>query len=219
VNTREDDEEQYQWLLKRRRDARRGIRWLRIMVYGACVVAVVLIAAGRAESAPAPADLWDEDCIWWPKPPLYSDGREIEASAMVGVRVERSASPAGPYEVLATVTQREYCYRPTVVGTNYYRLRTVMANGTVTEPGPVISAVTVAPPAPTMLLTVGGDVYLASPNYSNFSWKPAGVVGKIPPKVKCDPTRHIPPDLFRVTSPITWTAGKKNYVVARCEAV
>lgn len=51
MNTRQEDDAQYQWLLDRRRDARQGIRWLRIMVYGACAIAVVLIWAGRADAA------------------------------------------------------------------------------------------------------------------------------------------------------------------------
>lgn len=51
MNTLDEDNDQSQWVLDRRRDARQGIRWLRIMVYGACFVAVALIAAGRAQAA------------------------------------------------------------------------------------------------------------------------------------------------------------------------
>lgn len=72
---------------------------------------------------------------------------------------------------------------------------------------------------PKQLLTVGGDVWIASPDWSVFGWKRTDKAGTIAPKMKCDPTRHIPPDLYRVTAPIVWTAGKKNYVVARCEQV
>jgi hypothetical protein len=79
-----------------------------------------------------------------------------------------------------------------------------------------LASASIGPPKPKMLLTVGGDVWIASPTWVDFKWKATEKAGTIPPKVKCDPTRHIPPDLYRVVSPITWTAGKKNYVVARC---
>lgn len=72
------------------------------------------------------------------------------------------------------------------------------------------------PPNPLLLLTVGGQVNVASPNYTDFSWKLGNVVGTIAPGIKCDPTRRIGAEHYRVTSPIIWISGKKDYVVAQC---
>lgn len=73
-------------------------------------------------------------------------------------------------------------------------------------------------PNPPILLTEGGLVWQASPNYTNFGWKLGAQVGSIVAGIKCDSTRRIGTDYYRVTAPIVWTAGKKDYVVAKCVA-
>jgi hypothetical protein len=73
------------------------------------------------------------------------------------------------------------------------------------------------PNPPTLLLTLGGDVNVASPNYTNFSWKLGAKAGTIAPNIKCDASRKIGEDYYRVTGPVVWTSGKKDYVVAKCE--
>lgn len=67
-----------------------------------------------------------------------------------------------------------------------------------------------------ILLTTGGSVWVAQPNWTTFSWKLGSAVGTIPPKMKCDATRKIGSEYFRVTAPITWAGSRKDYVVARC---
>jgi hypothetical protein len=73
------------------------------------------------------------------------------------------------------------------------------------------------PKPPTLLLTTGGLVWQASPNYSNFAWKLGAQVGTIAGGIKCDASRRIGEDYYRVTGPIVWTASRKDYVVAKCE--
>ena len=70
--------------------------------------------------------------------------------------------------------------------------------------------------APKMLVTVGGPVFVASPDWTHFGWKLGAEAGTIAARQKCDVTRKIGDDFYRVTSPIVWKAGKKNYVVAKC---
>lgn len=72
-------------------------------------------------------------------------------------------------------------------------------------------------PNPPLLLTTGGLVWQASPNYSNFGWKLGAQVGSIAAGIQCDANRRIGEEYYRVTSAIIWTAGKKDYVVAKCE--
>jgi hypothetical protein len=72
-------------------------------------------------------------------------------------------------------------------------------------------------PNPPILLTEGGLVWMASPNYTTFGWKLGSTAGTIAAGIKCDATRRIGDDYYRVTGPIVWTAGKKNYVVAKCQ--
>jgi hypothetical protein len=83
-----------------------------------------------------------------------------------------------------------------------------VATKTVTTPKPT--------PLPPVLTTVGGEVFIASPNWSNFSWKLGAVAGTVAKGIKCDTTRRIGVDYYRVTSAIVWTGAKKDYVVARC---
>jgi len=47
MNTRESDDEQYEWLLERRRDARKGSRWMQILVYGAFVVLLAVLIVDK----------------------------------------------------------------------------------------------------------------------------------------------------------------------------
>lgn len=112
-------------------------------------LALVLVMASLwgavALSATVTADAWDEDCVWWSQGPRMSDGSVIPAEALTGIRIERSASPEGPWEVVATVKTMHHCYQPAPLGTNHYRLRTVLADGRVSDPGSVLSTVTIAP--------------------------------------------------------------------------
>lgn len=213
--------------IKRRIEAElehRGNRSRRILAGLLLIVALLYALAwstlAGAANAPVIADEWDEDCIWWPENPRWSDGSgEIAAPELAEVRIERALSAAGPWMLLQAVKSGySYCYRPVPIGTAYYRAVTALSTGALSAPGPVASTLTTAPTQPGPLLTAGGDVYQASPNWTNFSWKLGAKVGTIPPLMKCDATRKIGTDYFRVTSPITWIAGKKDYVVAKCEA-
>ena len=104
-------------------------------------------------------------------------------------------------------------------GTWYVAARTFTTSGAESALSNIdsktIAADPVPEPTPTILLTVGGPVYTAMPNYTTFSWKLGSQVGTIVVNVKCDPTRRIG-EYYRVTSPIIWTSYKKDYVVARC---
>lgn len=85
------------------------------------------------------------------------------------------------------------------------------------EPEPVPEPTpTPSPPTSSILTTVGGDVWLASPNWTTFKFKKTDLVGTIAADIKCDSTRFIAPDLYRVTGPIIWIGSKKDYVVAKC---
>jgi hypothetical protein len=72
-------------------------------------------------------------------------------------------------------------------------------------------------PNPPILLTEGGLVWMASPNYTTFGWKLGSTAGTIAAGIKCDATRRIGDDYYRVTGPIVWATTKKNYVVAKCQ--
>lgn len=128
-----------------------------------------------------------------------------------------SGLAANALQPLAKVPTCSYDASSTAPGKWFFAWRQYNAVGP-SQLGPV-SSFTVAA-VPKQLLTVGGDVYLASPNYSGpwpaNGWKLGSKVGTIAPKIKCDATRQIGADYFLVKGPIVWTAGKKNYVVARC---
>lgn len=125
------------------------------------------------------------------------------------------------------ITQAIQCTNPVSVtvpdppGTLYSLATTAMNAAGYSYPssGLRLASVAVAPPVPKALLTVGGDVFQASVNWTNFSFKLGAKVGTIAARQKCDVTRRIGADHYRVTAPIVWTAGKKDYVVAKCEAV
>lgn len=105
--------------------------------------------------------------------------------------------------------------------TYYVRAVAVYVDGGTSQLSAALTqTVAAANPNPTMLLTVGGEVFQATPNYVGpwpaNGWKLGSKVGTIAPRIKCDATRQIGADYFLVKGPIVWTAGKKNYVVARC---
>ena len=77
----------------------------------------------------------------------------------------------------------------------------------------------VSQPCSLSLKTIGSSVYVASPNYTVFSWKLGELLGSIGASVKCDSTRRIPDtDFYRVpNASITWSGTKRSdYMVARC---
>lgn len=119
---------------------------------------------------------------------------------------------AGPVVVPdpAAGTSITYHFAVTATAAGMESAKSNVAVKTFTTPAPT-------PNPPTLLLTVGGDVNVASPNYSNFTWKLGAVAGTIAPNIKCDANRRIGEDYYRVTAPITWANGRKDYVVAKCE--
>jgi hypothetical protein len=96
----------------------------------------------------------------------------------------------------------------TAIATGQESVKSNIATKTFSTPLPT--------PNPPILLTEGGLVWQASPNYTNFSWKLGAQVGSIAPGIKCDVNRRIGESHYRVTGPIVWASGKKNYVVAKC---
>lgn len=102
----------------------------------------------------------------------------------------------------------------------YYFAATATANGIESAKSNLATKAFTTPyptPNPPLLLTTGGDVFAATPNYTIFSWKLGAKVGTIAPNIKCDATRKIGDDYYRVTGPVVWIGATKNYVVAKCE--
>jgi hypothetical protein len=118
---------------------------------------------------------------------------------------------AGPVVVpdAAAGTSVTYHFAVTAIANGMESAKSNVATKTFTTPLPT--------PNPPMLLTTGGLVWQASPNWTDFSWKLGAQVGSIAPGIKCDATRRIGGEYFRVTGPIVWVTAKKDYVVAKCE--
>lgn len=120
------------------------------------------------------------------------------------------------------------CSGPVVVpdpaaGTSvtYHFAVTATANGMESAKSNIATKVVSTPlptPKPPILVTVGGLVYQASPDWTRFAWKLGAQVGTIGAGIQCDASRRIGEDHYRVTGPIVWTGGKKSYVVAQCGA-
>jgi hypothetical protein len=165
-------------------------------------------------AAPSQADAasceWNADCISW-----NYDKIGGPPDGIVSYRIETAKAASGPWTAVTTIAAPTMAYkRSAVAGTNYYRVITNYIDGLASEPSVVSNPSTAVPP---LLLTEGGLVWMASPNYTTFGWKLGSTAGTIAAGIKCDATRRIGDDYYRVTGPIVWTAGKKNYVVAKCQ--
>lgn len=194
-----------------------GWRSLRPLLLG-LVLVVVSIWGLVANAAEAACPVTSDD-LSWTLPATRVDGTPLLPAAISSYRLERAPAASGPWTLLASVThpQMSYC-SPLLAQASYYRATIVLASALESAPtGAVKGRSLESPPNPPLLLTVGGSVYTATPNYTTFSWRPGAAVGTIAKGIKCDATRHIPPDYWRVTSPIVWAGAKKNYVVAQCE--
>lgn len=206
--------------------------WLKLRPWFLGIILFWVLAWGlttQAATAPVTADAWDEDCVWWSQGPRMSDGSVIPAEALTGIRIERSASPEGPWEVVATVKTMHHCYQPAPLGTNHYRLRTVLADGRVSDPGSVLSTVTIAPTVLrlTTAETVGYQQNLGSKNKISLSRVASVPLGKlcVATMSLTDPFRtvHIIADRnWAVMDPDPKRPGqfytRPNQVWAKCEA-
>ena len=195
-------------LLPRQKSYSQGTRWKLTLMAVACVLAIALMVVARAESA-EPLQL---RCT--PRAQEF----DIEGKPTTITAYELfTGLAANALEPLAKVPVCNYDASSMAPGKWFFAWRQYNAIGP-SQLGPV-GSVTVAEPSK-MLLTVGGDVWVASPNYAGpwpaNGWKLGAKAGTIAPKIKCDATRQIGEDFFLVKGPVVWTAGKKNYVVARC---
>lgn len=222
MNTRHEDEAQYHALLhwysgkaeSRRRTDGTYRRWPTLLIAGACLIAAALIAAGRADAATVQ--------LTCTAPTKNTDGTTITAALTYKAYWGTSATSLSNVSDLAGPG----CAGSVVVpdpaaGTSitYHIAVTAMANGVESAKSNTASKTFTTPlpiPNPPILLTTGGLVWQASPNYSNFAWKLGAQVGSIAAGIKCDANRKIGTEYYRVTGPIVWTGGKKDYVVAKC---
>ena len=109
------------------------------------------------------------DLRWTPPP----------ASARLNVRVERGASPEGPFRLLATVSAGSGTYsdrnQMKDSTTYYYRLSSVAADGQVSAPTAVQESLTAPPPAPVEGVTAEGGGVGVIP----VSWTPSPEPGVV----------------------------------------
>lgn len=230
MNTRESDEEQYQWLLERRRDARKGNRWMQLLVYGAFLVLLAALIASRADAQTACP--WDADCLSWTIATTRIDGSALEASKIASHRLEIATSATGPWTVLATVPMPATTYqRRPVSGTNYYRIVTVLHTGLTSDPSAAVNSTVVEPkPNPAVLQVVdnvGYQINLGSRNKFSLSRVASIPLGKecIATMSATDPYRtvHVIKDrLWAVMDPDPRKPGefykRPNQVWAKCGA-
>jgi len=195
----------------------KDIRWLVYYIIGLCVIAIALIAAGRAEAAEVkltckpPTQYTNNSPI--AAPLTYKAYWGTSATSLTNTLPLAGPGCAGPVIVPdpAPGASATYHFAVTATAAGVESDKSNIATKTVTTPLPT--------PSPPILLTTGGIVYQASPDWVKFSFKLGAQVGSISDGIKCDCSRKIGDDYCRVTGPIVWTAGKKDYVVTRCEAV
>lgn len=194
-----------------------GKRWSMGRLF-AIVMLVYVALFGGWKWAHAAEQPWDTNITTW-----NWDG-SCGIATCTGFELQHSTTATGNWVPLASLapTVRSFTVNGVSEGPHCYRLITVTTLKAYDSGPSNVSCKTNVkpapppPPVPNTLVTVGGSVWEASPNYTTFSWKLGSVVGTIPPKMKCDATRKIGSEYFRVTAPITWAGSRKDYVVARC---
>jgi hypothetical protein len=216
MNTHDDEQfiQLCEWhsgkaVMRRRTDGNHR-RWPTLLIFGACLIAIALLLAAEARAGEAK--------LRCTAPTTNTDGTPVNLAG-----INWLYGPAADKLLpLATTPGCAYTAPNLSPGTWYFAALASNQAGTQSAQSSVVSK-TIAgdppppPPGPLQLLTAGGSVYAAIPNYTTFSWRLGAVAGTIAAGIKCDATRKIGADYYRVTSAIVWSAGKKNYVVAKCE--
>jgi hypothetical protein len=214
MNTHEDDREQAEYLREWDRQHPRTLRPLFLMLLGTALIALTMAVAYSANAATAK--------LTCTPPTKNTDGTNITAALTYkaywgtsATSLPNTSTMQGPGCAGSVVvpdpapgTSVTYYFAVTAIADGMESAKSSVAQKTYTTPKPT--------PQPPVLTTVGGDVFAASPNWTNFSWKLGAKAGTVAKDIKCDATRKIGEDFYRVTSGIKWAGSKKSYVVARC---
>lgn len=194
--------------------------WTQTGTTGAWVAADGLIWA----ATPAPPVVAGSTAeLTWTTPTQNTDGSVL--TNLTGYEIYSSAISASDLGLMITLPDpglRAYSVANLSPGTYYFGIKAVAATGT-SDMSNVVKTVKTAPvppplPVPT-LKTVGGDAFLAGPNYTDFEFKTGEKLGTIVAGVKCDATRRVKAtDFYRVpNASIAWSGTKRtDYMAAAC---
>lgn len=125
----------------------RRVPYLLVLVW----LALGVLSPRTYAQAPIP---WNEDRLTWVLATTCQDGSPASACPLTGIRVETATAAAGPWSALATVagTATSYTRTNTPLGTNWYRLVVLSAEGNAISAS--VSVVTRAPLPNPPVLTV-----------------------------------------------------------------